>query len=210
VSKRSYRRLAVVAGAALAVGSMAPAMANRLAVDGEVTVSPNAIDVNDLTGLMPNVALPSTAFVAPLSASLLGTPFAVVGGVRHAVGGTLGCAGGLVTGAGLALSADASAGIGLGGLALDASGLLTSPVAIASDALGCATGAVVPAALGIVGTAAAPVRIVAGTALATAGGLPATVGQVTGTAFGLQNLLLGGGLDSILGINVAAGVMGSF
>jgi hypothetical protein len=60
VSKRSYRRLAVVAGAALAVGSMAPAMAQRIDVDADANASVDAadlitvlpLDVVDVTGLV--------------------------------------------------------------------------------------------------------------------------------------------------------------
>jgi hypothetical protein len=210
VSKRSYRRLAVVAGAALAVGSMAPAMAAR--VDGEATVSANTIDATELAGsLVPTLSslnLVNTQFVGQLSASLLGTPFAVLGGVQNAVGETLDCAGSLVSGVGLGLDADATAVLGLGGLNLDIAGVLTG-VTSATGVVGCATGAVVPAALGIVGTAAAPVSLAAGAALQTVGSLPATVGQVTGTVFGLQDLLLSG-LSASGSLNVLAGVMGTF
>jgi hypothetical protein len=55
VSKRSYRRLAVVAGAALACGTMAPAMAARVSA-GEgagATASVNTVDISDVTGLLP-------------------------------------------------------------------------------------------------------------------------------------------------------------
>lgn len=217
MSKRSHRRLAVVAGAALALGTMAPAMADRIVdVDGDATVSANAIDVNELTGLVPNLNLVNTQLVGQLSASLLGTPFAVLGAAQSAVGETLECAGGLVAGVGVGLDANATAVLGLGGLGLDVNGLLTGPVAAVTDVAGCATGVVVPTALGVVGAASAPVGLVTNAALATVGNLPATVGQVTGTVFGLQDFILDGGLDSILGIsasgslNVLAGVMGSF
>jgi hypothetical protein len=72
VSKRSYRRLAVVAGAALAVGSMAPAMAAQIDVDGTTTV-----DVSS------DVALPTVdaesliqgAFLADAEGFVLDTVF---------------------------------------------------------------------------------------------------------------------------------------
>jgi hypothetical protein len=209
VSKRSYRRLAVVAGAALAVGSMAPAMAAR--IDSDATVSANAIDATELAGsLIPDLPVVNTAVVGQLSASLLGTPFAVLGRAQTTVNQTLGCTGALLSsGIGLGFGAEGTAGLGLGGLNLDVAGALTAPVEAATGVVGCATGAVVPGALGIVGTAAAPAGIVANAALQTVGSLPATVGQATGTVFGLQDLLLGGGLDSILSVNVLAGVMGS-
>jgi hypothetical protein len=55
VSKRSYRRLAVVAGAALAVGSMTPALAAQVSVSGDGDAS---VDVSGLT-------IPSTETLIP-------------------------------------------------------------------------------------------------------------------------------------------------
>ena len=208
MSKRSYRRLAVVAGAALAVGSMAPAMAAR--VDGEATASANATDATDLAGsLIPELPAVNTAIVGQLSASLLGTPFAVLGGAQTAAGRALGCTGALASGVGLGLGADADAVLGLGGLNFDAAGVVSTPVEVASGVAGCATGAAVPAALGIAGAAAAPVRLVANAGLQTVGSLPATVGQATGSVFGLQDLLLDGILSGSGSVNVLASVMGS-
>lgn len=59
MSKRSYRRLAVVAGAALAVGSMAPAMAARLdaGAGASADVDP-ALVVNDVTAILGTLPLP--------------------------------------------------------------------------------------------------------------------------------------------------------
>jgi hypothetical protein len=65
VSKRSFRRLAVVAGAALAVGSMAPAMAARIdagaGAGAGASVDPSAL-ITDITGTLPStlpVAVPT-------------------------------------------------------------------------------------------------------------------------------------------------------
>ena len=66
MSKRSYRRLAVVAGAAVALGSMAPAMAQRLDVSGvagaSVSVDPAEAtsSVTDVTNILGPTAIPST------------------------------------------------------------------------------------------------------------------------------------------------------
>jgi len=71
VSKRSYRRLAVVAGTALAIGSMAPAMAQRIDVDGgagaSVQVDPAAVssdaatDAISLLGILGPMPTPAQA-----------------------------------------------------------------------------------------------------------------------------------------------------
>lgn len=71
MSKRSYRRLAVVAGAALAVGSMAPAMAVRIdaGAGAEAEIDPAGL-VTELTGALP-VELPDVAL--PTVGELNGT-----------------------------------------------------------------------------------------------------------------------------------------
>ena len=60
MSKRSFRRLAVVAGAALAVGSMAPAMASRIdagaGAGAGASVDPGAL-ITDITGSVPHTLL---------------------------------------------------------------------------------------------------------------------------------------------------------
>ena len=57
MSKRSFRRLAVVAGAALAVGSMAPALAVRIdaGAGAEAEIDPTMVvnDVVNITGALP-------------------------------------------------------------------------------------------------------------------------------------------------------------
>jgi hypothetical protein len=59
VSKRNIRRIALVAGAALALGSMAPAMAARIDVDGDASADVTlpelgdlGLPLGDLTGLV--------------------------------------------------------------------------------------------------------------------------------------------------------------
>ena len=58
MSKRSHRRLAVVAGAALAIGSMAPAMAQRVDVSGVADVDVSLGD--DEVGSTALPGIPST------------------------------------------------------------------------------------------------------------------------------------------------------
>lgn len=59
MSKRSFRRLAVVAGAALAIGSMAPAMAVRVDADAEVDTDAVITDVVNITDALPIPAVPA-------------------------------------------------------------------------------------------------------------------------------------------------------
>jgi hypothetical protein len=121
VSKRSYRRLAVVAGAALAVGSTAPAMAQRIDARavGTAAVSADAIDVSDVLG-----GVQSTDLSLPT-----GLAFETLGSVRNTVGiaapiltadvlGLLGpvqCAAGSAIGTALDANAGALATVGVSG-----------------------------------------------------------------------------------------------
>jgi hypothetical protein len=225
VSKRSYRRLAAVTGAALAIGSMAPAMAARV-VDvnsaGGATASVETLDITDITGVLPTGQILPTNLVFGAASGILGTVGSVrtmvLADVANLVGDAL-CIPGGVLGAGLGLGAiaDAGLGVGLGGVALDAAGLVTLPVALVGGVTNCvgdivghglgAVGQVQTLAGGVVGTA----TVVAGGALGTATSLP---GVVLGTAGGLLNPA--GPLGSILnvqasgGANVIAGLLGSF
>jgi hypothetical protein len=97
VSKRSHRRLAVVAGAALALGSMAPALAVRVDGDAEASVDLESLlgdvsgdalgldgllDLNILADVLGTVqAVPAAvlADAAALPTTVLGTAFATVG-----------------------------------------------------------------------------------------------------------------------------------
>jgi hypothetical protein len=113
VSKRSFRRFAVVAGAALALGSMAPAMAQRVdvsgvadvdvSVDGLGTPGAGAADVSYLTGLLSYPGLNSTLLtVGGIGIGTVGTAGGVVLGTAGIAGGTVlgtaGIAGGTVLG----------------------------------------------------------------------------------------------------------------
>lgn len=107
MSKRSYRRLAVVAGAALAVGSMAPALAARVDADADVVVPVDVVgvlpvgllDVSDLVSIGSIAALNDLAIndvtavvnalnidVDSISANVLQTVTANVGDVTATVG----------------------------------------------------------------------------------------------------------------------------
>ena len=63
MSKRSYRRLAAVTGAALAIGAMAPALAAQVGASVSADPSPQ---VTDVTGLLPSTSglLPPTGLVS--------------------------------------------------------------------------------------------------------------------------------------------------
>lgn len=119
MSKRSFRRLAVVAGAALAVGSMAPALAVRVdaGAGAEAEVDPTMVvnDVVNMTGALPLPELGDLPI--PTYAQVNGTLF----GVSGVAAGTV------LAGGGLAADIDDNAldhatilGLGLGGSLLGA------------------------------------------------------------------------------------------
>jgi hypothetical protein len=119
VSKRSFRRLAVVAGAALAVGSMAPAMAVRIdaGAGAEAEIDPTMV-VNDVVNITDALPLPGlSALPIPTYTQLNGTVITVAGiGAGTALAG-----GGL--GAGIVdnvLDHATLLGLGLGGSLLGA------------------------------------------------------------------------------------------
>ena len=217
MSKRSFRRLAAVTGAALAIGTMAPAMAARVTTSGDadVTVTPNlgAVSASGLTdGLLPAGLVP-TALVADIAGSLLATPGFVLADGTHLLGDVLAVPTGLVgTALGTTLNANAGVIAGLGGVSLGANGLLDAPTAIVGSVL-AGTGPLVGDALTTVGDATAPVQLIAGAGLNLVSTLPATVSTLPGTVLGLPSFITGSGLTGILGItgsaNVLAGVMGS-
>ena len=207
MSKRSYRRLAVVAGAALAVGSMAPAMAARVANadSAGAGVSVDTVDISDVTGLLPvqqNLGGLGIGLVGNIAGSLLttvsGAPAVVVPDALDLAGDALCVPTGLV-GTGLATSIDAVAGlhVGLGSVGAGAGvgSLLNVPFATVGSVTGCAFD-LVGDALGTVGdvqVSAAPIvntglGVVGGVA-ATATGLPQVVLGLPGAVFGLGDLL---------------------
>ena len=211
MSKRSYRRLAAVTGAALAIGSMAPAMAARAVdADGDAAVSVETLDVSDVSLPQLNQVVPGN-LVFGIAGSLLHT----VGGVRAAVPVVLGdvhnivgdarCVAGVGVGAPLGLGleavADVNVNVGLGGLDAGAealAGLAGAPFAIV-DGVGDCVGALAGHTLGTAGH----VRTIAGgvtstavtTAIGTVGvvrGLPGTVittiGGLTPALGGILNV----------------------
>jgi hypothetical protein len=211
VSKRSFRRLAVVAGAALAVGSMAPAMAVRIdaGAGAEAEVDPTMVvnDVVNITGALPLPGL--GALPIPTYTQLNGTLLTA---------GGLGLAG-LGIGAGVANNAvnnadNIVAALDLGGL-LPECGL----VAVASCNTGGSGNVVIPVQVagnhilseGIdVAALNNPLAIV-NVANGFGGfGLPLGVADVTETVFGLT-----GGLTGLLDVtatgdvNIIAGLLAS-
>jgi hypothetical protein len=187
VSKRSFRRLAVVAGAALAVGSMAPAMAVRIdaGAGAEAEIDPTMVvnDVVNITGALP---LPELGDLPIPSYTQLNGTLLTAGGLGLA---------GLGIGAGVANNAvnnadNIVAALDLGGL-LPECGL----VAVAS----CNTGAS--------GNVVIPVQVAGNIG---GFGLPLGVSDVTETVFGLT-----GGLTGLLDVtatgdvNVIAGLLAS-
>jgi hypothetical protein len=212
VSKRSFRRLAAVTGAALAIGSMAPAMAARVSSDSsaDVAVNPSlsAVSIPGLTSLVPAGLLPTT-MVANIAGSLLATPGLVLTDVQNIAGHAIAVPGTVLgTALGSTLTANGGVVAGLGGVGVGASGVLSTPAGI----LGI-TGPLVGDALTTVGHVAAPAQMAAGGALGAVSTLPATVGSLPGTALSLPGVITGSGLTGILGItgnaNVLASVMGT-
>ena len=207
MSKRSSRRLAVVAGAALALGSMAPALAVRVDANGDTDASV------DLSGL----ALPSAgslipgALITDLTGTASGTVEDVQGLALSTAGGLQGDVEALVAGllgaaSGLSVDIDANANANGGGATVDISG-----VGNAGGILGAvpAPGDVVGGALGLATPVAGLGLGLADTAVDVAGDAP---GLVLGTAGGL----LGTGLGLIDGasvsgdVNVIASLLGTF
>jgi hypothetical protein len=215
VSKRSYRRLAVVTGAALAIGSMAPAMAARVVTvnSASANASADTVDINSITGgLLSSQATPDPLGLAfglagPVLTTVQAAPGMLLSDVSTIVGDAL-CIPTGVLGAALGADANAAAGlgIGLGGVSLGATGLLNLPLAVAGGVTDC-VGPIVGDALGVVGQAqslaggvAGQATVLANTALSTATSLPQTVFT---TAGGLLNPA--GPLSSILNIQASGG-----
>ena len=211
MSKRSYRRLAVVAGAALAVGSMAPGTAFLLddldpevKAGGAATVSVDTIDVSDVMGRVQSshLSLPT------------GLVFGTLGGVRatlgyHApilVGDVIEILGNVKCPVAAALDLDvvakviATAGlsVGNGGIALGATALAlaVAPLEVVEDiqyCLGQIKADVVETLVDTKAAVATVAGLATGTALgavATATGVPALVlGTATPLVFGTLNNL---------------------
>ena len=194
MSKRSYRRLAVITGAALAVGTMAPAMAARVSTAGSGAVSVDSIGVTDVTTALPPIALPTGA-VSVLAGSLLTTATAAPGLALadvHNIGGDAFVLGGGLFSGGLTAGLAGAASASLGGVAVSAAGLVNAPLnvlgtvsdsGLLDDTLGAVHGAAhvaLPLAFSTVGIA----HSVAGGALGTVIGLPAGVPGILSAVLG--------------------------
>jgi hypothetical protein len=215
VSKRSYRRLAAVTGAALAVGAMAPAMAAR--VDANGTTSAN-VDATDVTHGLPSVStLVPTALVAGVAGTALSTVQNTQGmaltDVNHLMTGILGITGGLTNGGSLL-------GVNVAGNANTSANVLGAGVAVngvgtAAAGIAGIVGGVAGAPSQVVGTALGVASPVVGTVLGltnTASGLAQTVpGTILGTGGGLLDGGLGilGGSSVSGNVNVLASLMGA-
>lgn len=223
MSKRSYRRLAVVAGAALAVGSMAPAMAQRVEANGSGDVSIETLDANDvlseiqatnLTSLVPITSVLATAGQAQTVAT------AAVGVIRTDANAILGdafCLADAGLGATLGVSAGAlgQVNVGLGGLNVGLAGVVNAPLAVAGDATEC-IGGIVNHALTTAGHVQAVAGVATGLATSAALGAVGTVQSLPGTVLNTAGgLLMSDALGSILSItasgqadaNVVAGLL---
>ena len=211
MSKRSYRRLAAVAGAALALGSAAPAMAIHIGgdADGAVDAQVQTIDVSDVlsdvqsSDLIPTGALLGT--VGTVQEVATGTAFLAVQDVQTIVGGAIvgaQCLVGAGTNAvlGVVAGANAEAGLDLGlgglGLGLDAGALalVGAPLTLVGSAQTCIAplqAAVTGTVAHVQGAATGAAGLVTGTALTTVGSAPALVNGVVNdvTPLLLTNLL---------------------
>ena len=211
MSKRSYRRLAVVAGAALAVGSMAPAMAARVSSGGTASASVDSVDISSVVDSIPPVSV-STGGVTLLAGSLLGTatsaPVLLFNDASNIVGDAMGMANGAL---GSSLSAAANGGVtaGPGGATVNLAGVAGAPLnglgslgssGLVDDTLGTVndvTGIAVPTALGA-----------ADLATSTAFGAVGTAMSLPGTANGVLSALMGSSASA--NVNLLAGVAGIF
>ena len=215
MSKRSYRRLAAVAGTALALGSMAPAMALRVGSEGDANVEIETIDVTGALGdiqdadLLPLGAVVQTVgtvrtVVSASTQALLLDVFTLLGDVQ--------CVADAGLGLGVNLTANVGLGVGLGGIAGSATGLLEGGLESVADVQDCVedlAGDAIETALGAVGTVQAVGGIATSTALgavALAGGIPGVVvGTVTPLL--LQDILTvtaDATLNAVLGAGVAS------
>jgi len=193
VSKRSYRRLAAVTGAALALGSMAPAMAARVNANGtadvEVTdVTLPQLDISAATGLLTGVS--GLAFSTVDATKTLA--FSSVSGLQNDV---TGIAGDLLDGGSLlSLNVGGNANVGLNalGAGVQVDGLAQAPLAL--------VGNVVPTATGAVDTAldlAASAQEIASPIVETALTVPGTaIGLATGAPDLLFSLIDGTSLSA--------------
>jgi len=205
VSKHSYRRLAIVAGTALAVGSMAPAMAAHVDAgsNGSATVDISGGTAPTVPTILPAGFLSSLTDTALVTAQ--SAPGMALSDVNTIAGDLLGIGGDILASGLPAVDVNAGANASSGG---SAGGNGSVSVTIPTDVLGTATGAPGILAGDALGAAAPVVNTattVANTGLAAASTLPSSLLGTSGT-------LLNGGvlLPSLTGnVNVLASLMGS-
>ena len=210
MSKRSFRRLAVVAGAALAVGSMAPAMAIRIddadvKAVGVAEVEANAIDVTDVIGDLhsTNVGLPTQLVFGSLHnlRTTVGYHVPVLAGdavelAYDAIGCPVGTALDLDVAAAVLAGAGLNVGNGNIGLAAGALGVVAGAgdlVEDVQDCIGEIRGDVVET---LVDTRAA-VNSAAILATSTALGVVGTASAVPGTVVGIAAPLVFGTVNNL-------------
>ncbi|HEV3364667.1 MAG TPA: hypothetical protein VG795_11135 [Acidimicrobiia bacterium] len=191
MSKRSYRRLAVVAGAALAVGSMAPAMAAQVNVEGDGTAT---VDVSEVTVPSAGSLIPSS-LIANAQGYALGTVFGAQGLVLNTAGQLQNdvedIAGDLLGATSdLSVGLDASGNASTGGATLEVSGVANG----ATDLLGD-----LPSPSTVVGGVQSNLTPIVNFGLGRATGALALVGQAQSAAGGL----LGTGLGLVDGVAVS-------
>jgi len=193
VSKRSFRRLAVVAGAALAVGSMAPAMAAQVVSTNSAGagVAVDTIDVSQILGGAQSNQLPTSLVLGNVNAVETlagGTAFAAVADVQKigydALGGVQ-CVAGVgtssVLGLGAVATGGATVGVGLGGVGLGlggAAGLVAAPLTLVGNATTCLNS--------LKGDVLTTANHVQGAAMMAAGLATSTALQAPGMAANLQ------------------------
>jgi len=221
VSKRSYRRLAVVAGAALAVGSMAPALAARVDSAGTADLSVDTVDVNSILGGQSSLLSTSSPLETVDSVKTLagGTAFTAVNDVKTLGFDALGAGYCLVgagtnavlTGLDAGVLANAGLGVGLGGLqlGLGLDALAGAPLTLVDSATQC-VGSLKTDAVGTLtdlkGAATAAGALATTTAfqaVSLAQGLPSTVSSMAAP-------LVLGDLLNISGSGNAAAMMSLF
>lgn len=207
MSKRSNRRLAVVAGAALALGSVAPALAAHVDVNGTATVDASSVTVpsaDDLAGLVDTGLITDLGDIAFETADdAQGLALAEVALLQGEVEGIAGDLLGVVSG--LSVDVDANANASGGGASLGVSGVTGGT----SGVLGLVptSGDVVDKAFVLADPVVDTAFAMTTTAAGLAQGAPARV-------FGAAGGLLGTGLDLLDGVsasgevNVVASLMG--
>jgi len=208
VSKRNYRRLALVAGAGLAVGSMAPALAASVngSGDSSATIA--------VTGVVPTVpTLLPAGFVEGLTGTALQTAQAAPGmamnDVSHLMSDLMGITGGVLASGAPTVDINAGANASSGG---SAGGSTSGSVTIPTDIVGTVTSApdvFVGDAVGAAAPVVATATSVAGTALGAAGTLQDSLLGTAGSLLngGLPGILSGGGVSG--NVNVLASLMGA-